>query len=279
MPLAREVNQQISEELSRLSDVKEKINKDLSVVKEKIDEAKIAIRAYVNRHFPDLIVQAEGCDMETFSAFYERNIGSEGSVLEANLQNQFEAHTGAVDLAIEKMDISLNQEINHFNSVALKWSKKVVKALSASGIDNRTILVVRNAVRSVGKQVGFKLPLKFKPYGAVKLAKGINGALAALGLALEAWELLSEYQKQKKFEEGVRELVENLKQVKNDLIAKIDSEEFILEHFPSFCILKENVDDIEKESGKMAHKRDLRQSWCKEAEKLYSEFKVLLPKS
>ena len=90
---------------------------------------------------------------------------------------------------------------------------------------------------------------------------------------------MSEYQKQKKFEEGVRELVENLKQVKNDLIAKIDSEEFILEHFPSFCILKENVEDIEKESGKMAHKRDLRQSWCKEAEKLYSEFKALLPKS
>ena len=187
VPLAQKANQQISEELSRLSDVKEKITKDLLVVKREIDEAKIAIRAYVNRHFPDLIVQAEGCDMETFSAFYERNIGSEGSVLEANLQNQFEAHTGAVDLAIEKMCVSLNQEVKHFNSVALKWSKKGVKTLSASGINNRTVLAVRNAVRSVGKQVGFKLPLRFKPYGAVKLAKGINGALAALGLALEAW--------------------------------------------------------------------------------------------
>ena len=41
VPLAQKADQQISEELSRLSDVKEKINKDLLVVKEEIREARI----------------------------------------------------------------------------------------------------------------------------------------------------------------------------------------------------------------------------------------------
>ena len=275
MPLAQKADQQISEELRRLEIIKRDAKGDLLSLEQEIKDAQITFKKYIDRHFSNLIMQIDGCSIETFDELFKDNIGFEGSVLAVNLQNQFETHTGAVDLVIEKMDISLNREVEHFNRVALKWSKKGVKALSASGINNRTVLAVRNAVRSVGKQVGFKLPLKFKPYGAVKLAKGINGALAALGLALELYEAWNENQKQEEFAKGVGELVENLDQMKNDLITMINSDDFISEYFPNFYLLKENVEGIEKESSQMANMRDLRQSWCKEAEELYSEFKAL----
>lgn len=41
--------------------------------------------------------------------------------------------------------------------------------------------------------------LKFKPWGATKLAKGANGALIVVGIALEAWDSYQQYQREREF--------------------------------------------------------------------------------
>ena len=47
----------------------------------RISCARINLREFVVQYFLGLILQLEGTSLETFGEFFERNVGSEGSVV------------------------------------------------------------------------------------------------------------------------------------------------------------------------------------------------------
>jgi len=191
LPVALQAFGAIDQEVGKLQNLQGQQSRELNILQDRIKEARIGLRDFVTRFFADLILQTKGASMETFGDFFERNVGSEGIMLNATLQNEFEKRLGSVQFDVNKMAIEFETEVNHFNQTMREYGKQGINYLAKSKmINNTTVLAARDGIVGVAKFVGMDIGklLKFKPWGAVKFAKGLGATLAVLGLALEVWD-------------------------------------------------------------------------------------------
>lgn len=100
---------------------------------------------------------------------------------------------------------------------------------------------------ATGKFVGIDLALKFKPWGAVKLASNLNKALPLIGLAFEAWDSWNESQKIEKLEKAKEEMKSNFDNQKQEILDLINDEtRFKQTCFPSVFELEECIQTCEE---------------------------------
>jgi len=100
---------------------------------------------------------------------------------------EFERQLRAPTLDLGKMTVEFDAEVSHYNSAVTKLGKQGVNfVLKNNIITNTNVLAARNGIVAAGKVVGLELGkmLKFKPWGAIKMADGLKGALSVLGQAL-----------------------------------------------------------------------------------------------
>ncbi|TOB31146.1 LeoA/HP0731 family dynamin-like GTPase, partial [Vibrio parahaemolyticus] len=149
-------------------------------------EVQIGLREFVASHFSSLILQVKGSDINTFSDFFEREIGNEGAVLNTRIQNEFDRQINSLSGDLIQLKANFDNEVSHYNNAVTMMGKQGMDFVVKGGyINNSSILAARDGLVSAGKLVGLDLAslLKFKPWGAVNLAKGINGALVVVGIA------------------------------------------------------------------------------------------------
>jgi hypothetical protein len=167
-----------------------------------ISDVRIRLREFVSSYFGDLILQTKGLTLETFGEIFEREIGAEGIVLVNRLQNEFDRQLRGVNQEIGRMRLSVAAEIEHFNSTVVNLGKQGLSYVVKSRlITNSTVLATRDTIVAAAKTIGVDLGgmLKFKSWGAVKLANGLNGALAILGIAFEVWDSYAKFQRERAF--------------------------------------------------------------------------------
>lgn len=207
VPISRELNQRILEELGKLSEISTIMNREIQSLEPEIRAKKLALKEFTIDTFTNLIRQAQGTSLETFGEFYEQEIGSEGINLNTKIQIEFERQIGSVVQSLNTIETNFNAEIGTFNKVISNYGKQGVNYLSKSGlINNTTILGTRDMLTSAMKTIGLDLSIKFKPYGAINLAKGVNGALVVLGFALELWDSWNQHKKQEEFNKAKKRL-------------------------------------------------------------------------
>ncbi|MEC5218650.1 GTP-binding protein EngB required for normal cell division [Actimicrobium sp. GrIS 1.19] len=247
MPLAAEQDQLLTDELARLDHVAARMHRQMLDTQGLIADVRISLRQFVTGYFSDLILQASGVDIDTFTDFFEREVGSDGVVVTTRLQNEFERQLKSVTQDISAMRIGFDTEINHFNSLAMQFGRKGVNFVVANiAINNTTILAARDSMVGAGKLIGVDLAkmLGFKPWGATNLAHGINGALAAVGLALEAWDSWEKAKRQEQFRKVIEKMVENFNAQRIELLALLDGEDFTRRFFTDYIALQDGVSDI-----------------------------------
>ncbi len=124
--------------------------------------------------------------------------------------------------------------------------------LTKSGLINATnIKLARDTIAAVGKFVGIDLAFKFKPWGAVKLAGNLNKALPFIGIAFEAWDSWSKYQKEQEFEGAKKEMVSNFDNQKKEILDFINDEtRFKQTCFLSALELEKSFQEIEEKIKK-----------------------------
>ncbi|WP_394562113.1 LeoA/HP0731 family dynamin-like GTPase [Aquipseudomonas alcaligenes] len=276
LPVAIENDQKISQEVTKLRELKRRSEDQLEKTGVEIEAVRRGLSTFVERYFADLIMQAKGSSLETFDDFFEREVGAEGIVLATRLQNEFSRQTESVRLDMAKMQLGFDTEINHFNTTVRAFGKQGVNhLLKGNVINNTTVLAARDTIVSAGKMVGMELGslLKFKPWGAVKFAKGANGALAALGIAIEVWDSWEQYKREEAFRGSIAKMVENFEQQRKELLGLISSEQFREQFFGKYLELKSSVAVLE-DSLRDSHERQQRfQAWRVEAEAIDAEFK------
>jgi len=235
LPIAISNDQQIGFEVTKLQAANIRLADQLKLVDSQAADTRISLRSFVTNYFTDLILQAKSTSIETFSSFFEREIGDEGIVLKSRIQNEFDRRIGNITLELDQMNFEFEAEERRFNGAMLALSHQGLKALSKSNTINAgTIKLTRDATVSVANFVGLDLSkiLKFKPWGAVKLAGGINKALPFIGIALEVWDSYDKASKEEKFKCSINEIVSNLGQQRSDLLGTINSDSFNEYFFP-----------------------------------------------
>ena len=278
LPVAIENDQKVSLEVGRLDELNARLGKQLATTGQQIEEARISLRDFATRYFSDLILQAKGCSLETFADFFEREVGAEGIILSTRLQNEFSRQTQSITLEVEKMQVGFDSEVNHFNTTVKALGKQGINhVLKGNFINNTTVLAARDGLTTIAKTVGMDIGkyLKFKPWGAVKFAKGANGALAFLGVALEAWDSWEQYKREEAFKKAVATMVGNFEQQRQDFLALVNSERFKEEFFPDYLLLNTRRQELQSNVDESRARQQRFQAWRVEAEAIDAEFKRL----
>ena len=268
--VAEAVNE-ISEFKNALSDVKREQEKS----ERNIGNARIELRSYVENLFTDLIIQIKGSDIETFDEVFERNIGAGGIVLKTNIQNEFERQLGTIAREISKAETSFNASVNHYNNMVGDLVIQGVKIggdfLKKAQISNKAVLTARD----------FVMPsLKFKPWGAVKIAdklsKGTAVFGAVIGVGFELWDTYSDAKKKEEFKKNIESIVEQLNQQRNDYLGFINNpQDFIEQFFPNGFDLRERVSEMENEMLKKEGFQQDFEAWKHEGEIIEADFEVI----
>ncbi|MFP6242372.1 LeoA/HP0731 family dynamin-like GTPase [Helicobacter pylori] len=252
MPPAKQALQDINGEMERLNKTLEKRRKDLQNLNSEISQARINLKEFITRYFSDLISQVSGTSLETFNDFVIREIGDKGINIETKVQNAFERQTQGIVNEISKIETGFNADMSSFEKHAGTFGRIGIKLLEQSKFINATnIKVARDGIVAVAKFTGIDLALKFKPWGAVKLASNLNKALPLIGLAFEAWDSYNKYKKQQEFEKTKEEMKSHFDGQKQEILHLINDEpRFKQACFPSVFELEKSFQEIEEKIKK-----------------------------
>ncbi|MUU20254.1 LeoA/HP0731 family dynamin-like GTPase [Helicobacter pylori] len=247
MPPAKQALQDINREMEYLNKTLEKRRKDIQDLNKEISQARIHLREFIIRYFSDLIIQVSGTSLEIFNDFIKREIGDKGINMETKVQNEFEKQTQGIVNEIAKIGTTFNADMSSFEKHARTFGE-IAKKLSQSRIINATsIKAARDGIVAVAKFTGINLALKFKPWGAVRLAGNLNKALPLIGLAFEAWDSYNKYRKQQEFEKAKEEMKSNFDGQKQEILALINDEtRFKQTCFPMALELEETIQECEE---------------------------------
>ncbi len=248
MSPAKQALQDINGEMEYLNKTLEKRRKDIQDLDKEISQARINLREFITRYFSGLIAQVSGTSLETFNDFAMREIGDKGINIDTRVQNEFERQTQGIVNEISKIETTFNADMSFFEKHAGALGKIGINFLNKSGFINATnIKLARDGIVAAGKFVGIDLALKFKPWGAVKLAGNVNKALPLIGIAFEVWDSWKESQKIEKLEKAKREMESDFNNQKQEILALINDEtRFKQTCFPMALELEKCIQECEE---------------------------------
>ncbi len=268
MPPAKQALQDINGEMERLNKTLEKRRKEIQDLNGEISQARIHLREFIIRYFSDLIRQVSGTSLETFNDFVIREIGDEYINMETRVKNEFERQTQRISNEIAKIGTTFNADMSSFEKHAGTFGRIGIKLLEQSKFINATnIKLARDGIVAVAKFTGIDLALKFKPWGAVKLASNLNKALPLIGLAFEAWDSYNKHQKQQEFEKAKEEMKSNFENQKKEILALINDEtRFKQTCFPAIFELERSFQELEESIKKTQEFSEGLEKWIKTGE-------------
>jgi len=278
LPIAIENDKKLGQEVDKMFDVVDTMKLKLTKTQGLISDSRIGLRGFVASYFSDLILQVQGTDLETFNDFFQREVGDEGVMISSNLQSEFERYLRTANLEVKSMASSFTQEVNHFNDAVLGYGKQGADLLVKSNVINSTsVIATRDGIKSLAGFVGMDLSklLKFKPWGAVKAANVMNGVLAIVGIAFEAWDSYKQVQKEEKFQAAVNEMVDNFNNQRIELLALINNDGFVSQFFQSFIELEKGVAELERNLAGRTEQRDNFHKWRISGEDIKRKFGTL----
>jgi Dynamin family. len=238
---------------------------ELENIKQEISQARIQLRESITKYFKDLILELSGTEMETFNDFITSSIGDEGILIRTTIQNYFENLTGAINNKLDRMATTYIEKLDGYSITKFsKVSKDGINFLTKSNlITSENIKIARNVIVSTAKIFNIDLVLKFKPWGAIKLASSVNKALPFFALALEAWDSWSKFEQNKKFKETKEQVKSNLCNQQKEILDFINGDNFIEQCFNKFNILKQELINFNTELNNMQEQQVRFNEWKK----------------
>ncbi|WQY90353.1 50S ribosome-binding GTPase [Helicobacter pylori] len=268
MPPAKQALQDINGEMEYLNKTLEKRRKDIQDLNGEISQARIHLKEFITRYFSDLILQVSGTSLETFNDFVMREIGDKGINIETKVQNEFERETQGIVNEMAKIETGFNADLNFFEKHAGTLGKIGINFLNQSGFINATnIKLTRDGIVAVAKFTGIDLALKFKPWGAVKLASNLNKGLPLIGIAFEIGDSVMKLKKEKELEETKEKMKSNFDGQKQEILDLINDEtKFKQTCFPSVFELEKSFQEIEEKIKKTQECAQELEKWIQTGE-------------
>ena len=278
LPAAKEGYALLANEARRVTEIKQSQAIELQKIHSSIGQAQVHLRGRLLRYFEDLQLQAKNVGMNTFNDFIHREIGDEGCLVQQRIQEIFSDEVGGISRDLSRIQVNVNNELAHYNDVVIALGKKGVNFFSKPGmITNSNVLAVRDSVNVATKMVGLDVSkyLKFKPWGATKLANGLGSALAVVGIALEAWDSYKEQENQAKFAETIRTMIANFQEQSKEVTKLVDAPDFSDQFVPAFVSLKQQLTAIDIEMNMLQERQMRFKKWYDNGTAIDAEFREI----
>lgn len=272
IPKAKEVYELVEKNVEELKGLMQDKESELGVIRQSINSAKNSLRTFTANYFSDLVIMLRGTSIETFGDFVEMNIGNEGINIQTQIQNTFEAELSSINIAINKIETNYKADLDSFGDFVSGLGKQGIDILSKSGaINAENIKLARDGIVGVAKFFNIDLALKFKPWGAIKLASNLNKALPIISMGFELWDSYNAHQREKKFQEAKADMEQKLHKQQKELIDFINSDEFTAQCFANFIALENSINKINEELLKSEEKRKAFEEWRKRGDVIEAE--------
>ncbi|MFT8803033.1 MAG: LeoA/HP0731 family dynamin-like GTPase, partial [Gluconobacter cerinus] len=135
-------------------------------------------------------------------------------------------------------------------------------------INNTSILAARDALN---------LGIKFKPYGAIKLAAKANVALAAVGPAIEGFRMIKKILDNREFEQTRAKIISALEEQRNDLTEVLKASDFTDVHFPQLAQMQALFETIRRGAAEARDYAEQIQKWAEKGRELCHRFGIQAP--
>lgn len=278
LPAAQEAYSMLAEEARRVTEIKQSQAIELQKIDVNIAKAQVRLRGRLLRYFEDLQLQAKNVGMSSINDFMHREIGNEGCLVQQRIQEIFIDEVGGISSDLNRIQLNIHNELIHYQDVVTSLGKKGVKFLSQPGVINKdSVLIMRDGINSATQLVGLDISkyLKFKPWGATKLAGSLTSAVAVLGIALELWDSYKEQERQAKFLEFINTISNNLQGQSKEMVQLIDDPRFSDNFFPAMVSLKKELTVIDQEM-ELLQKRQIRfKNWYDKGTVIDAEFREI----
>ena len=204
-----------------------------------VSEAHLGIREDVESMRRDLLGGLEACvDQRALKNLIERDIGEDGKILERKTTNIVEhwgqTLTGQANPIFEKISAGMKENDSLFSDLMKRGGPELAKVFQkVFGGNPRQIadgiLRIRNALN---------IPLKFKPWGAVKFAKFLKN-VAWLGPLIEAAPTVLDIYREHKLASEVTKLKEVINQGIEEFFETFTRDEFERQACPGLAEIRQ----------------------------------------
>ncbi|MGV2928377.1 LeoA/HP0731 family dynamin-like GTPase [Macrococcus capreoli] len=194
-------------------------------------------------------------DNKDFMDYYDRHIGDEAYILEEKINtifkdeidNLIENQTATID-KIQINTEKYQEQKSKLMSAGSNYGKYVATSISA--IPNSELVKGIKIIRDTAK-----IPIKFKPWGMVKLANKLKFGGAALNVGIDALSTFMTLKSQQEFENEVNKHKTEMMELFKDLKSNNSEHQFLEKYFPYVAEMKKEQQKKEKlvESNKKSY--------------------------
>ncbi|HBJ76812.1 MAG TPA: hypothetical protein DDY68_03035 [Porphyromonadaceae bacterium] len=219
--------------------------KDLNYNKESMSKS-------LNELKNGIIHKINGASYQTIGSIIQEDLGIEGEnvtmyALEHNINQILSGCTNNNGLKIQHHITQFEQSMSakeNFVKGAMKRSAKCLK----------NVKINATMVKSV-RDVALKT-VKFKPWGAIKLAQNLTKCIAGIGIAItvfaEGYEWWKNWKESEKLDKLRKELLSAVNEVFADVFSSFDSnEKYYKNYAPTYIELKDRLKEPENEVSKL----------------------------
>lgn len=237
----------LSADLERSQEAMKEINTELRLMKKDLEEARRTMSERLDALFKGITTDIDSATYQTIRQVIEQCLGLKdgevGFILERKVNQILQDCSEANNHQVSSVHVDKLEELfESQNKLMQQMVKQGGKALGSVKLSGGMIKSARNVVAK-----GFK----FKPWGAVKLAKNLTKALGAIGIVLsvgmEVWDAIVS----KKRENDLAELKSQLKGMLADMQADIyaqfnDNESYYKNFAPSFLEMQQHAEEMQE---------------------------------
>ncbi|RDU66387.1 labile enterotoxin output A [Helicobacter didelphidarum] len=281
LPTIHELENILHEQKEEQQNGYNKQKKDLAKIDSHMIKAQESLKSFAERYFSGLLLQLSGTSITTFKSFYEREMGDDkGNKIFTRLNDEIARETKSINTELINLANNIDFEIERAKANDSKLAQHGIKIgtrlLQNSGIINNTLVLAgRDGLVSVAKTLGMDVALKFKPYGAIKLAANINKCLPYIGMALtiflEMRDAKKRAEEEEKFNAMKNELAESLEQQQQEFLEFVTGDTFKNEFSKNSHTIKEDLKKIESQLNNVEQAETKLIEWKNTAKDLQSQ--------
>lgn len=267
LPIIKERNERLNSEMKIIVSARKRYYEDMEKLKKSIIQAKTNLQDFFTSYFSGLIVQVNGTSIETFQNFFATEIGNEGAIMNSKIKAAFENETQSIDFQIKQTRSLIETEVSHYNSaVNTLLANSTKNALKTVTVTNTTVKAVRDFL---------KLPIKFKPWQAVKIAGGVMKTLPLIGVAIDVFTMWTEAKQKDEFQKAKNETASNLAKQQSEWLSLLDSPDFMKQFFPNYFELISNLEEINTKIQTQEQNNEKVEAWYNQGLAIANSFKEL----
>lgn len=210
----------------------------------------------------------EDADTSNLGKIFKSEIGEESIILNTNIELIINRYLDRSIDNLKNLNTKITSEINFSETISnnfatglLKKGLTSTKAIPLSNMKN-IVLNSRNLLTKSINSLGGNIALKFKPWGATKLAKGLGTTFAIVGFLFEGYELYKAHEKKQEYEKAKKDIKNFLLEYQkgyNNLLS--DIEKFKTENFSEINSYYEIYEEIKRENERLKSIKENLNNW------------------